>query len=395
MIKLIKPLQQLARRTPLGWLQLTHDKGRMLVAIAGIAFADILMFMQLGFQTALYNSNTRLHRALEADLVLVSPQALNLTRMSTFTRRRLYQAMNVPGVESVEPVYVALKTWKNPQTQKETAILLLGFNPDKPAFDFIKNHPNLPDIKLPDRVLFDREARGDYQQAITSIDRGERVTTEIERRTITISGLFELGASFAADGSLMTSDQNFLRLMPKQESKSINIGLIKIEAGADILQTQALLKAYLPSDDVRVLTKAEFIQFEKNYWTANTPVGFVFNLGVAMGFVVGTIIVYQVLSTDVASHLAEYATFKAMGYRTIYLLSIVWEEALILSLLGFVPGLGISIGLYAITRNATNLPVYITLFRAVQVLILTIIMCAISGGIATRKLQGADPADIF
>lgn len=394
MIKLMKPLQQLARRTPLGWLQLTHDKGRMLVAIAGIAFADILMFMQLGFQTALYNSNTRLHRALEADLVLVSPQALNLTRMSTFTRRRLYQAMNVPGVESAEPVYVALKTWKNPQTQKETAILLLGFNPDKPAFNFIINHPNLPDIKLPDRVLFDREARGNYQQAIISIDRGERVTTEIERRTITISGLFELGASFAADGSLMTSDQNFLRLMPKQQASSINIGLIKVESGADILEIQAMLKAYLP-DDVRVLTKAEFIQFEKHYWTANTPVGFVFNLGVAMGFVVGTIIVYQVLSTDVASHLAEYATFKAMGYRTIYLLLIVFEEALILSLLGFVPGLGISIGLYAITRNATNLPVYITLFRAVQVLILTIIMCTISGAIATRKLQAADPADIF
>jgi len=395
MIGLINPLKNLARRTPLGWRQLSHDKGRMLVAIAGIAFADILMFMQLGFQTALYNSNTRLHKSLDADLVLVSPQALNLTRLSTFPRRRLYQAMNVDGVESADPLYVALKTWKNPQTHKETAILVLGFNPDRPAFNFLKENPKIAEVKLPDRVLFDREARGEYQEAIAAVDAEETVTTEIDRRTITIAGLFELGASFAADGSLMTSDQNFLRLMPKQEASSVNLGLIDVEEGADILQVQAMLKAYLPDADVRVLTKEEFIQFEKDYWTANTAIGFVFNLGVGMGFVVGTIIVYQVLSTDVADHMAEYATFKAMGYRTVYLLGIVLEEALILSLMGFVPGLGISFGLYSLTRNATNLPIYITLARSVTVLILTIIMCAISGAIATRKLQEADPADIF
>ncbi|MEB3884946.1 ABC transporter permease DevC [Lyngbya sp. CCY1209] len=395
MIGLINPFKKLARRTPLGWRQLSHDKGRMLVAIAGIAFADILMFMQLGFQTALYNSNTRLHKALDADLVIVSPQALNFTRLSTFPRRRLYQAMNLDGVESADPLYVALKTWKNPQTHKETAILLVGFNPDRPAFNFLKTHPQISEIKLPDRVLFDREARGEYQEAIASIDDGKRVRTEIERRTITLAGLFELGASFAADGSLMTSDQNFLRLMPRQDASAVNLGLIKVEPGADIIEVQAMLKADLPDRDIRILTQEEFIQFEKDYWTANTAVGFVFNLGVAMGFVVGTIIVYQVLSTDVADHMAEYATFKAMGYRTVYLLGIVLEEALILSLLGFIPGVGISFGLYSLTRNATNLPIYITLARSVKVLILTMIMCGISGAIATRKLQEADPADIF
>ncbi len=114
-----------------------------------------------------------------------------------------------------------------------------------------------------------------------------------------------------------------------------------------------------------------------------------------MGFIVGVIIVYQVLSTDVSDHLAEYATFKAMGYRNLYLLSIVFEEALILSILGFIPGVGISIWLYALTRKATNLPMYMTLISAGTVLILTLIMCSISGTIATRKLQSADPADIF
>ncbi len=394
MLGLIKPLQQLRNRTPLGWLQLSHDKGRMLVAVAGIAFADVLMFMQLGFQNALFSSNTRLHQTLQTDIVLIHPQARNLINLSSFPRRRLYQAMNVPGVKSAEPLYVKIGNWKNPETRRETSIMVVGFNPDRPAFALPEVNQNLNSIKLPDTVLFDRASRGNYQAAIAQINQGKSVKTEVDRRTINISGLFTIGASFAADGILMTSDQNYLRLFPRQNATSVNAGLIQLQPGADPVEVQQVLKAYLPSD-VKVLTKQEFIDFEKNYWAKNTAVGFIFNLGVAMGFVVGVIIVYQVLSTDVSDHMAEYATFKAMGYRNIYLLGIVFEEAIILSVLGFLPGVGVSVGLYHLTRNATNLPLYMTIMRAVTVLILNMVMCSISGTIATRKLQSADPADIF
>ncbi|MEG4988121.1 ABC transporter permease DevC [Microcoleus sp. BR0-C5] len=394
MLGLIQPLQQLRRRTSLGWLQLSHDKGRMLVAVAGIAFADVLMFMQLGFQNALYTSNTRLHQSLETDLVLIHPQARNLINLSSFPRRRLYQAMNVPGVKSAEPLYVKIANWKNPETRRETSLMVVGFNPNHPAFALPEVNQNLSAIKLPDTVLFDRASRGDYQGTIAQIAEGKVVKAEVERRTINVSGLFTVGASFAADGILMTSDQNYLRLFARQNAASVNAGLIQLQPGADPVEVQQVLKAYLPPD-VKVLTKQEFIDFEKNYWAKNTAIGFVFNLGVAMGFVVGVIIVYQVLSTDVSDHMGEYATFKAMGYRNVYLLGIVFEEALILSLLGFLPGVGVSFGLYSLTRQATNLPLYMTLLRAFIVLLLNVIMCTISGAIATRKLQAADPADMF
>ncbi len=394
MLGLIKPLQQLRNRTSLGWLQLSHDKGRMVVAVAGIAFADVLMFMQLGFQNALFSSNTRVHQNLQTDIVLIHPQARNLINLSSFPRRRLYQAMNVPGVKSAEPLYIKIGNWKNPETRRETSIMVVGFNPDRPVFALPEVNQNLNSIKLPDTVLFDRASRGNYQGAIAQINQGKPVKTEVDRRTINISGLFTIGASFAADGILMTSDQNYLRLFPRQNATSVNAGLIQLQPGADPVEVQQVLKAYLPSD-VKVLTKQEFIEFEKNYWANNTAIGFIFNLGVAMGFVVGVIIVYQVLSTDVSDHMAEYATFKAMGYRNIYLLGIVFEEAIILSVLGFLPGVGVSVGLYHLTRNATNLPLYMTIGRALAVLILNMVMCSISGTIATRKLQAADPADIF
>lgn len=206
MIGLLQPLR---RRTPLGWLQLSHQKSRFLVALSGIAFADLLMFMQLGFQAALYDSNTRLVRSLHTDIVLLSPQARNTQSLSTFSRRRLYQAMDISGVKSADALYINTVNWRNPQTRRKTVVQVVGVDTTQPAFDLPEVNQQLPTIKLPDTFLFDRSARGDYNEVITQLDQGKPVTTEIERRTITLAGLFQLGASFGADGSLITSDQNF------------------------------------------------------------------------------------------------------------------------------------------------------------------------------------------
>jgi putative ABC transport system permease protein len=379
---------------PLAWLQLSREKSRLLVAIAGIAFADMLMFIQLGFQTALYDSNTQLHRKINADLVLISLQGRNIVSLDTFPRRRLYQALSFEGVASAEPLYTDFVNWKNPQTNLKISVLLLGFNPKKSAFLIPEIEQNLEKLKMPDVLLFDRGSRGNYVTTVSNLEQGKIVSTEIEKRKINIKGLFLSGASFAADGNVMTSDLNFHRILTRRHPFQVSAGLLKLKPGVDPQQMAQALKLNLPKD-VRVLTKAEFINFEKTYWSKNTSIGFIFTMGTAIGFVVGVVIVYQILSSDVADHLAEYATLKAMGYRDSYLLIIVFQEALILALLGFLPGSAIAFGLYALTRNATNLPLFMTVSRAITVLILTIIMCAISGGIATKKLRSADPADIF
>jgi putative ABC transport system permease protein len=382
------------QKTPLAWLQVSRERGRLIVAMAGIAFADMLMFMQLGFRTALYESNTLLHRSLDADLVLMNPQGRNITNLTHFPRRRLYQALSYEGVASAEPLYADFLDWKNPQTRKKTSILVLGFNPEKSAFKLPEVDQNLDKLKFPDTMLFDRGSRGDYTTTLAALDKGQPVTTEMRDRKITINGLFLSGASFAADGNVITSDLNFLRVFDNRSSNQVSAGLIKLKPGVDPKQMAATLQANLPQD-VRVMTLAEFAQVEEDYWANNTPIGFIFTLGAGIGFIVGIVIVYQILSSDVADHLAEYATLKAMGYRDIYLLGVVFQEALILAILGFFPGFGISFGLYALTRGATNLPLFMTIDRVVTVLILTIVMCTASGAIATRKLRSADPADIF
>jgi putative ABC transport system permease protein len=387
-------LWQLTRRTPLGWLQLRHDRGRLVVALAGIAFADLLMFLQLGFQAALYDSNTRLNRAFRADIVLLSPRALNLQNLSTFPRRRLFQALDVPGVADAQGLYLNTVTWKNPQTRRNATVQVLGFDPDARVLRLPEVMAQADTLKHPDTVLFDRGARGDYNQAIARIDAGERVSTEVERRTITIAGLFRLGASFGADATLMASDQTFLRMFPRRDAGGVSLGLLTLSPGASSERVIADLRRHLP-DDVKVLSDQDYVRFEENYWRVASPVGFIFGLGTTMAFIVGVVIVYQVLSTDVNAHLREYATFKAMGFRNRYLLLVVVEQALVLASLGFVPGFVMPIGLYALAARATTLPIAMTASRAMVVFVLTLVMCLASGAIATTRLQAADPAELF
>jgi putative ABC transport system permease protein len=407
---------------PLAWLQLKREKVRLLIALAGIGFAVILMFLQLGFQDALFDSAITLHQSVEGDIFLISPQSTSLIAMKSFPERRLYQSLGFAGVKSISPIYLGFGIWKNPFWQgppspQTRSILVIGTVPGDDLFSFPGFRENQSKLRFLDAALFDIASRPEFgpipEKFSVLKPSDQSIQTEVENQKVAIEGLFRLGASFGADGNLVTSDLTFRRIFKGREKNLIDVGVIKLEPGADLAKALERFKN-LPGEkrvdlkkppeeakedfvvgDVRVLSKKAFVAFEQNYWKESTAIGFIFTLGTAIGFIVGTVIVYQILYTDVADHLAEYATLKAMGYKNRYLLSVVFQEAIILSIMGYIPGYLLCVGLYNLTRNATALPLAMTLQRGILVLCLTVLMCVISGAIAVRKVQQADPADIF
>ncbi len=381
-------------KLPLAWLQLKREASRLAVALAGIAFADILMFMQLGFRDSLYYSNVRFHHSLQGEIVLINRQTSALLSMKKFSQNRLYQALDLESVESVNPIYVDYTSWKNPQTGIPRNLLVIGINPEKNVLNLPGLQENLDKIQLPNVVLYDRSSRQEYGPIATEFEQGNTVTAEVRSKSVKVGGLFTLGASFGADGNLITSDVNFLRIFVNRQPGLIDIGLIKLKPGADPNLVAQQLRSYL-DEDVKVFTKQEYIDFERNFWASSTAIGFIFTLGTIMGFIVGTVIVYQILYTEVSDHLVEYATLKAIGYSHNYFLVVILQEALILAVLGYLPGFAFALFLYKQARTATLLPVFMSSSRAISVLFLTIFMCFISGTIAVKKLRSADPADIF
>ncbi|MEO1430422.1 MAG: ABC transporter permease DevC [Cyanobacteria bacterium J06633_8] len=356
-------------KLPLAWLQLKREASRLAVALAGIAFADVLMFMQLGFRDSLYYSNVRFHNSLKGEIVLINRQTSAILSMKRFSQKRLYQTLDLESVDSVHPIYVDYTSWKNPQNGIPRNLLVIGINPQHNIFALPGLKQNLNKIQLPNVVLYDRSSRLEYGPIVSQFEQGNDVKAEVRRKLVKVGGLFTLGASFGSDGNLITSDLNFLRIFVNRQPGLIDIGLIKLKPGADPNIVAQQLRSYL-NPDVRVLTKQEFIDFEKNFWASSTAIGFIFTLGTIMGFIVGTVIVYQILYTEVSDHLVEYATLKAIGYSHNYFLIVILQEAFILAVLGYLPGLAFALFLYEQARAATLLPVFMSYSRAVMVLFL-------------------------
>ena len=381
------------QKTPLAWRQLMKNKARLLVAISGIAFADTLMFFQLGLLDSLYDSATNPHRKLKADLLIINRQVKTSIDMSSFSRARLQQTLAHDEVESVDPLYVDFAKWRNPETLLEKNILIWGFDPANSAFNLPEIEGQRDKLQMLNRVLFDRASRPEYGKISQLFSDRGTLEAQVSGKVVETVGLFKIGASFGADGNLIASDSTFFNILGDRNPHQVDIGLIHLKPNADIATVQKQLRAEL-ADDVKIMTVPEFVQLEIDYW-AYQGTGFIFNLGVIVGFFVGTIIVYQILYANVSEHLSEYATLKAMGYSNRYLFVMLMQEVLILAVLGFIPGFLFSLGLYQVTYAATLLETAMKTSRAVMVLVLTILMCATSGAISLRKLRSADPADIF
>ncbi|MGB3652051.1 MAG: ABC transporter permease DevC [Rivularia sp. (in: cyanobacteria)] len=391
----------MASKTPIAWLQLIRNKFRSLVAVAGIAFIVILMFMQLGFQDALYSSATQVHQSLQGDLFLVSSQYKALTATQSFSRTRLYQTLGFKGIESVTPIYLGFAKLKNPDTGEKYSIYVMGFEPGKPIINLPGIEKNIDKLKLSDVVLFDENSRPEFGDVATRFRRGVETTIEIfpfdslTGYRVRVGGLFSLGPSFGVDGNLIVSDTTFVRIFQNgRPPDKIDIGAIDLSPGATSEQVLQELRSSLP-DDVRLFTQEEFVNFEKEYWATRTPIGFILKLMLTMGSVVGIVIVYQILFSNIASQLVAYATLKAIGYANNYLLRVVFKQAFILAILGYIPGWIVSNYLYDFAMKATKLPINMSFNNALAVLIATALMCMISGALTINQLRSADPADIF
>lgn len=387
-------LSRILGRLPIGWLQLIHNKPRLAAAVAGIAFANILVFVQLGIMFALNTTILLPYSLFEADIIISAADANTLTDGGNVPRQRGFEALAIPGVESALPLFVGTVDWTQDDGNARS-LQVLAIDPSQGRYVIPEIRNNIANLLLIDTVLIDRNTRGTDTGRLALIAPDNPLRFETRGRTLTASGTISIGGGFTADGYLIASDQTFLRLFSARIAGAPNHILLKTVAGSDIAAIVAELRLLLPEDSVKIRTLAEAARADQIYQTTERPTGLIFGFGVVMGIIVGLVIVYQLLSTDVADHLKEYATFKAMGYGQSFFLGIIFEEALILAVLGFIPGFVIASILYQLLNQATGLPVMMDAARPIAVFLGTIASCSLSGAIATRRLASADPAELF
>lgn len=379
-------------RIPLAWKNLTYDWRRLALAVGGVAFAVLLMCMELSFYEALVESTLAVIDKLDCQLILISKAKYSLVVRAPFPRRRLIQALGCEGVAAADPLYIEMQLalLKDVRRGSEQPTRVLAFDLDKHVLNIDEVERRRNQLLLPDTALYDVKSKSSH---------GLNDALELAGKRIKIVGLFELGTDFANDGNMIMSDLNYRKLFPERSSGAdgmaeVDVGVIKLSPGAKPIDVRDNLRSMLPGD-VEVLTKREFGDHERDFWESATPIGYVFWLGTMMGFVVGTVICYQILYTDIDDHMAEFATLKAIGYGNAYFIGVVLQEAAILSVLGFLPGVIVSQGLCEIVAALTGLPVGVGQWILIKAFVLSAAMCIASGCLAMRRLLLADPAELF
>lgn len=395
-----QPVLKNNMRTPLAWKNLTSSLGKFLLSATGVGFAVLLMFMQLGFRKALFDSNVAMIRLFEADLVMISPARFNLSSERRFDLHWLQKAAATEGVESVS----ALRTERNManvkvEGYKARRIRVLAIDPDTNFFadDDLAN--KLSEADRQRGILLDRRSKSVYGFAKDRPVELAEQHVELNGTAIRIHDTFSLGTDFANDGTLLMSNRLYPNLFPyrsptRDAMDLVDFGLIRVKPNANWELIRDELSKLNP-EEIVVYKHSDYVDREINFWSKQTPIGVIFGVGTLMGLVVGAIICYQIQFTDISENMPELATLKAMGYSNLYFWSLVLCQSLYLACIGFIPGLLSTLALNELLGWFSGLVMQLDQWGIVQVWALTLGMCMVSGVLALRRLWRADPASLF
>jgi putative ABC transport system permease protein len=400
------------KKTSLAWSNLTHDLKRLAASMAGIGFAVVLIFTELGFLDALLSSTgallQRLHAAEPANtLLVIHKDKETVTDQRRFARRWLVRIKGYPEVTETSALYseASLAAWHNPRTGTSRKIRVVASDSERLLSGLAGAQGNEVAARLrPDgTALFDIRSKGPfgYEQLPHAGLMSSAREAWVARKPLRIVDTFDLGTDFVYDGTLLMGLRTFDALFPTRrvyelDERMVDIGVIRLDEGADASIVRAKLEAGLAQDvRLRFLTLDEMIAKERAFWDSHTPVSWIFWMGVMLGFIVGVVICFQVLSSDIRDHLPEYATLKAIGYGNTYLVKVVCRQAAWLAVLGFLPGTLLAWLVYVKLRAQTGLPMQMAAVTIAEVFALTLAMCLSAACFAIRKLFKADPVELF
>jgi putative ABC transport system permease protein len=375
-------------RFALAWRMLTYDKGRTALAVAGVFMAILLVFVQLGFFIAVPRGGMLLYDRTRFDLLIASTGYEYQVQPGGFPLSQLDKARTAPEVALAAPLYFGSAKWRSGEDGKAPDVFVIGLDPQDRIFTSEDINRQLAVLDRADTTLVDSMTRPMFGPLTTG-----RVV-EISGEKVKIGGDYVLGTGFMGLGVILVSTQNFVRLFPYRKLGQVNLGLIQLKQGVDPDRAADSLRKLL-GGDIQIYTRPKLEAHETAYWTTRTSVGLLFGSGLIVSFIVGVMVVYQILATQVSRQLPQFATLKAVGYGDRFLNGTVITMALLIVLAGFFPALVAALGIYEVIREETLLPVEMSGPRIAVVFAATLAMAAASALLSMSSLRRADPADLF
>ncbi len=390
----------LAAAARLAYKQLMHRGARLMGALLGVMVAVVLMFTQLGFKGALYDSGVAVARAFDGQIVIAASDFRTMSfNPPWMPRRLLYEAQAVDGVRSAAPLYASTIQVADPADGSLLATWLYAFVPDLPVFTLPEVNAAIPEIRLPRVAIIDRRSRYELGRIANQVVQSGAINLVLPtpaattQFVFTMVGTFEIGPTISADGNIITSDLNYYRYLHVPLDR-VSLGIVRVSDGSDPAMVKQAIERRLGTA-ARVFLLPEFIDNEIGFYAYRTPIGFIFNVGLAVGIFVGIVFISQVLHGIINDNIREYAALRAIGYNQTFFIALVAFIAIAIAVLTYIPSVLITLLIYRLAASTTRLPLDLKVTYLVTVLSVVVVMGLTAALFSSKKLKRADPVDLF
>jgi putative ABC transport system permease protein len=366
---------------------LLEDRRRLMTAIGGVAVALFLLLLQIAVLDGARLKVTQLFDDFDFDLAVVPDSYQFLMSFDTVDRVALSAAEATDGVVETFGLNAEPLAMTQFPSGRVAYLFLIGL--DDPG-DFLRDgriRAAMASLRSSHDMLIDTQSLSSVGP--TAI--GTRLV--IRGENLTVTGQFKLGLFFYADGSGIVRNADFARLAGRSP-RGLTMGLVRLKPGADARTVQARLARTLPSG-LLVLRRNELVAQERAYFLSTRPVGIVLYISMLIAYLVGTVILVQVLSTDISNRLSEFATMKAMGFTGLRVYGVGAAQAVLLSLGGLMPALLCGALVLALIQYRTHLETFPGLGLVAAMIGLALVLAAGAAAIALRRVARADPAELF
>lgn len=379
------PTRRLRMAPRLAWRNLFHDRMSLTVTLVGIVFSVVLLAFQSGIYLGIERTIAAVLDRTEGQLWVAPVGTKSIDDPSQLQGREKYAILSVPGVEKVEMLSMGFARWRK-QGGGATTVLVVGSDWSNGGFkpwNIVEG--SLDHLDAPKTVAVDRT----YYKDLDIGGLGD--AAEINGMSVSVGAVTHGIRSFTTMPYVFTTlERAQILLGASREQASYN--LVTVKPGEDIAEVKAAIAARLP--DAEVLERETFRSRSINYWLFHTAAGSGLIAGTALAIIVGIVIVAQTLYASTKDHLNEFATLRALGASAAYIIQVILLQALFSAVVGYVLGLGLTLGIFELARG-TTLNVVMTPTLALMLFALTIAMCMLAAMSAISKVIRIDPAGVF
>jgi putative ABC transport system permease protein len=374
----------------IAWRNLAHDRVRFAVTIVGIAFATVLMGIQLGMLVNFVHTSATLVDHSGANLWIAVHGVKTIDLATPLQERRRFEALSTPGVAAAEPYLLGYGLWKKPDGVRER-VIIVGIKPDAEMglpWNLLDGIDVRKALLSADGVIVDRL----YANKL-GVDHGGQ-TFEINDHRVRVVGFTSGIRTFTQSPYVFTSLRKARSIASNlpDVGEAITYVPIRVAKGASVEATREKLVARMP--DVDVLTNAELSRRSSNYWLFSTGAGITIISSSLLALFVGVVIAAQTLYASTMDRLPEYATLRAIGGGRSYLYAIVVTQALIGGLIGYIVGMAAVLTMTWLSRNSSAGP-EAPLWLSISIGVVMELMCAVASLISINRLTAINPAEVF